>query len=190
MSDRLGVSERLACRVIEQPRSTQVVSPSGPAMRRRCRARCGGSLRSSRWGYRRAHHALRAQAWGVKPHSGSAHMAREGVAVPHRRRKGRRLGESTVPAQRLRAERPNQVWALEYQHDQNADGRGCQARRWHRPWPDVRRSQLGSRLGRSHTSFAERVEQGRSMYLHTASLGLRPTALADEPRLVGAGRLD
>jgi len=43
--------------------------------------------------------------------------------VPHRRRKRRRLGESTVPAQRLGAERPGQVWALDFQHDQTADGR-------------------------------------------------------------------
>jgi transposase InsO family protein len=28
-----------------------------------------------------------------------------------------------VPAQRLRAKRPNQVWALDFQHDQAADGR-------------------------------------------------------------------
>jgi len=43
--------------------------------------------------------------------------------VPQRRRKRRRLGDSTVPARRLRAERPNQVWALDFQPDQTADGR-------------------------------------------------------------------
>jgi putative transposase len=47
----------------------------------------------------------------------------EGLRVPVRRRKRQRLGDSTVPAQRLRAERPNQVWALDFQHDQTADGR-------------------------------------------------------------------
>jgi putative transposase len=43
--------------------------------------------------------------------------------VPQWARKRRRLGESTVPAQRLRAERPNQVWAFDFQFDQTADGR-------------------------------------------------------------------
>jgi putative transposase len=43
--------------------------------------------------------------------------------VPQRRRKRRRLGESTVPAERLRAERPNHVWAFDFQFDQTADGR-------------------------------------------------------------------
>jgi putative transposase len=40
-----------------------------------------------------------------------------------RRRKRQRLGESTVPAKRLAAERPDQVWALDFQFDQTADGR-------------------------------------------------------------------
>jgi putative transposase len=47
----------------------------------------------------------------------------EGLRVPQRRRKRRRLGDSTVPAKRLRAERPNHVWALDFQFDQTADGR-------------------------------------------------------------------
>jgi transposase InsO family protein len=34
-----------------------------------------------------------------------------------------RLGESTVPAKRLRAERPNHVWALDFQFDTTSHGR-------------------------------------------------------------------
>jgi putative transposase len=40
-----------------------------------------------------------------------------------RPRKRRRLGTSTVPADRLKAEHPNHVWALDYQHDATDDGR-------------------------------------------------------------------
>jgi putative transposase len=47
----------------------------------------------------------------------------EGLRVPQRRRKRQRLGESTVPASRLRAVRADQVWALDFQFDQTADGR-------------------------------------------------------------------
>ncbi len=43
--------------------------------------------------------------------------------MPQRRRKHRRLGESTVPAKRLRAQRPDHVWAFDFQFDQTADGR-------------------------------------------------------------------
>jgi putative transposase len=37
----------------------------------------------------------------------------EGLRVPQRTRKRRRLGDSTVPASRLAAERPGHVWALD-----------------------------------------------------------------------------
>ena len=47
----------------------------------------------------------------------------EGLRVPARKRKRRRLGKSTVSAERLRAERPNHVWAFDFQFDQTACGR-------------------------------------------------------------------
>jgi putative transposase len=47
----------------------------------------------------------------------------EGLRVPIRRRKRQRLGLSTTPADRLAAERPDHVWALDYQFDQTEDGR-------------------------------------------------------------------
>jgi transposase InsO family protein len=42
--------------------------------------------------------------------------------VPCKRRKRQRLGQSTVPANRLRAQRPDHVWAIDFQWDQTADG--------------------------------------------------------------------
>ncbi len=48
----------------------------------------------------------------------------EGLRVPKRARKRRRLGVSTAEGSaRLRAERPNHVWALDFQHDATTDGR-------------------------------------------------------------------
>jgi putative transposase len=45
----------------------------------------------------------------------------EGLRVPQKTRKRRRTGD---PAARwLRAERPNQLWALDYQYDQTSDAR-------------------------------------------------------------------
>ena len=46
----------------------------------------------------------------------------EGLRVPQRARKRQRLGDLTVPAKRLRAERPDHMWALDFQFDQTADG--------------------------------------------------------------------
>jgi len=47
----------------------------------------------------------------------------EGLRVPAKRRKRQRLGVSTSPAARLRAEHPDQVWALDFQFDTTTDGR-------------------------------------------------------------------
>jgi putative transposase len=124
LRDRLGVSERWACRVAGQHRSTQRHQPKraedDAALREQLRK---FSKDRPRWGYRRAHHHLREQGWEVNRKRVQRLWREEGLRVPQRKRKRRRLGDSTVPAQRLRAERPNQVWALDYQHDQTADGR-------------------------------------------------------------------
>jgi putative transposase len=50
-------------------------------------------------------------------------MREEGLRVPTRRRKRRRVGDSTTPADRLVAERPDHVWGLDYQFDVTATGR-------------------------------------------------------------------
>ena len=122
--DRLGVSERWACRVVGQHRSTQRYEPKLAGDDAGLRARLREISRERpRWGYRRAHHRLREEGWEVNRKRVQRLWREEGLRVPMRRRKRRRLGDSTVPAQRLRAERPNQVWALDFQHDQTADGR-------------------------------------------------------------------
>lgn len=76
-----------------------------------------------RWGYRRAHTGLLEQGWVVNRKRVARLWREEGLRVPQRRRKRQRLGESTVPASRLAAERPDHVWALDFQFDQTADGR-------------------------------------------------------------------
>ena len=124
LRDRLGVSERWACRVTGQHRSTERYEPR--------RAEDDGALRARlreiskdrpRWGYRRAHAMLGEEGWEVNRKRVQRIWREEGLRVPQRRRKRRRLGDSTVPATRLEAGRPNHVWAIDYQHDQTADGR-------------------------------------------------------------------
>ena len=58
----------------------------------------------------------------VLPSHGVQRLWREeGLRVPLTRRKRQRLGDSTQPARRLSAERPNHVWALDFQFDQTAE---------------------------------------------------------------------
>jgi putative transposase len=121
---RLGVSERWACRVVGQHRSTQRHEPvrAGDDLALRAELRAF-SVKRPRWGYRQAHHHLREQGWEVNRKRVARLWREEGLRVPQRKRKRRRLGDSSVPATRLRAERPNQLWAFDFQFDQTADGR-------------------------------------------------------------------
>ena len=122
--DRLGVSERWACRVVGQHRSTQRYEPDRAADDAALRARLREFSRDRpRWGYRRAHAILLGEGWSVNRKRIQRLWREEGLRVPARRRKRQRLGDSTVPAERLQAERPNHAWALDFQFDQTADGR-------------------------------------------------------------------
>jgi putative transposase len=124
LQDRLGISERRACRYVGQHRSTQRhdadVAPDDAALRSELRRI---SRRRPRWGYRRAHQLLLDEGWAINRKRTQRLWREEGLRVPQRRRKRQRLGDSTVPAARLRAERPDHVWAIDYQFDQTADGR-------------------------------------------------------------------
>lgn len=124
LQDRLALSERRACRITGQHRSTQRRTPQcsrgDDALRRTLR---DWSRAHARWGYRRAWASLRTEGWVVNRKKVQRLWREEGLRVPVRRRKRQRLGHSTVPAERLRAERPDHVWALDYQFDQTADGR-------------------------------------------------------------------
>ena len=124
LRDRLGVSERWACRVIGQHRSTQRYAPTVAGDDQALRARLREiAAERPRWGYRRAHTLLREDGWTVNRKRVQRIWREEGLKVPPRRRKRQRLGDSTVPAGRLRAERPGQVWAIDFQFDQAFNGR-------------------------------------------------------------------
>jgi putative transposase len=123
LQDRLGVSERRACQIAGQHRSTQrrepVVACDDAGLRARLRKL---SRDRPRWGYRRAHAELLGEGWQINRKRVQRLWREEGLRVPQRRRKRQRLGHSTVPASRLRAERPDHVWAFDFQFDQTADG--------------------------------------------------------------------
>jgi putative transposase len=119
----LGVSQRWACQLVGQHRSTQRHQPGRPdrdqALRAELRRFSGAH---PRWGYRRVHAQLRQAGWQVNRKAVQRLWREEGLRVPARRRKHRRLGTSTTPAARLAAEHPNHVWALDYEFDQTEDG--------------------------------------------------------------------
>ena len=124
LQDRLLMSERRACRITGQHRSTQRHRPRRSDRDSALRARLRELSREHpRWGYRRAWASLRGEGFEVNRKKIQRLWREEGLRVPARRRKRQRLGTSTVPAVRLRAERPNEVWALDFQFDTTTDGR-------------------------------------------------------------------
>jgi putative transposase len=123
LQDRLRVSERRACQIAGQHRSTQRREPCVAGGEHALRGRLREISRERpRWGYRRAHASLLNEGWSINRRRVQRLWREEGLRVPARRSKRRRLGSSTVPAKRLRAERPDHVWAIDFQFDQIADG--------------------------------------------------------------------
>lgn len=125
LQDRLSLSERRACEIAGQHRSTQrrepQVADDDQALRARLRKL---SAKKPRWGYRRAHGHLLNEGWSINRKRVQRIWREEGLRVPPRKRKRRRLGESTAEgADRLSATHPNHVWALDFQHDATSDGR-------------------------------------------------------------------
>lgn len=126
LQDRLGLSEREACRVTGQARSTQRRTP-----------RCDRPDDPDRWlrtwlngwahtdgngrkGYRRAWADLRAEGHQINPKKVHRVWREEGLQVAQRRRR-KRVGESTGPI--IDADAPNVVWAIDFQFDSLHDGR-------------------------------------------------------------------
>ena len=125
------VSQRRACALLEQPRSTQRLSPRVPSdyeQTLRARLRELAAARP-RFGYHRLHALLVREGFGVN-HKRVQRLCRdEGLRVSLRvkvrvkKRKRARPGKSTNPQDRLSAARPNHVWALDFQFDQSSDAR-------------------------------------------------------------------
>lgn len=121
----LKVSERFACRVTGQHRSTQrhrTVCQTGAdpdaALREWLRQ---WARDHPRWGFRRAHHCARAEGWTVNHKRVQRLWREEGLRVPQRRRR-KRLGTSTTTDTPV-ADAPNRVWAVDFQFDATTDGR-------------------------------------------------------------------
>jgi putative transposase len=121
---RFSMSQRRACRLVGQHRSTERRSTPATDVDRELRAVLRNFARDHpRWGYRRAHAVLVREGHVLNRKKVQRLWREEGLRVPQKRRKRQRLGTSTTPADRLRAEHPDHVWALDYQFDVTAAGR-------------------------------------------------------------------
>jgi putative transposase len=124
VSAKLDISERLACRVLEQHRSTQRKTPRVADDEAALTAAIIDWARQyGRYGYRRITALLRAEGWACNHKRVERIWRREGLKVPARQPKRGRLWLNDGSCVRLRPERANHVWAYDFVEDRTRDGR-------------------------------------------------------------------
>ena len=124
VKERLGISERRACRTLGQHRSTQRQYPSGPSDEASLTADIIELARTyGRYGYRRVTALLNQVGWDVNHKRVERIWRREGLKVLQKQPKKGRLWLNDGSCIRLRPERPNHVWSYDFVHDRTDDGR-------------------------------------------------------------------
>jgi transposase InsO family protein len=122
--EKLHVSERRACRVLGQSRSTQRRRPYVPDDEPRLVARMidlAGEY--GRYGYRRITAMLRSEGWRINHKRIERLWRREGLKVPSKQRKRGRLWLNDGSCIRLRPLYKDHVWAYDFVHARTHDGR-------------------------------------------------------------------
>lgn len=119
-----AISERRACRVINQPRSTQryqaIISDQEQTIVKRMHELV---REHPRFGYRRIWALLRGDGWKINRKRVHRLWRAESLRVPRRSRKRRSIGGSVNSILRLRAQKKNHVWCWDFIHDRDARGR-------------------------------------------------------------------
>ena len=120
----LGVSERRACRVLGQPRSTQRHRPYVPDDESRLVARLIElATPYGRYGYRRLTALLRGEGWRVNHKRVERLWRREGLKVPQKQPKRGRRRLTDGSCLRCRPEYGHHVWAYDFVAERTHDGR-------------------------------------------------------------------
>ena len=121
---QLNVSERRACLVLEQPRSSQRYQSQPREDEREMVIRMLGLVkRHPRYGYRRIWALLRAEGFRINRKRVHRLWRREGLKVPVKQSKKRRLGRSANGIAHHRPMHRDHVWAWDFIHDRTEDGR-------------------------------------------------------------------
>lgn len=120
----LGQSERRVCRVLGQARSTQRYEAAPRDGEAVLVKRMHELVRlHPRRGYRMIWGMLRLGGWRVNMKRIYRLWKQEGLKVPSKQHKKRRLGSVENGILRRRAERKDHVWCVDFIHDRDARGR-------------------------------------------------------------------
>ena len=123
LCQRFGVSERRACGVVSQHRSTQRKAPRPrPELEDKLRARLRQIARDHpRWGWKTAHALVRREGFVVNRKRTQRLWRDEGLRRPAPCKRKRR--RPPPGGALLRASGPDHVWAIDFQFDETADQR-------------------------------------------------------------------
>ena len=123
LQSEFQVSERRACRVLNQSRSSQRYQAKPRSDEAALVKRMLELVRNHpRFGYRRIAALLRRDAWSLSNTRAYRLWRREGLKVPQKRRKKRRLGKTEHACHRRRAQHINDVWAWDFAFDHTTNG--------------------------------------------------------------------
>ncbi|MGP2490699.1 IS3 family transposase [Mesorhizobium sp. PUT5] len=121
---KLSVSERFACKVLGQHRSTHRKKPHGrPDEEALIADIVRLASRYGRYGYRRITAMLRSEGWTVNAKRVERIWRREGLKVPQKQPKKGRLWLTDGSCIRLRPEHPNHVWSYDFVEGRIHNGR-------------------------------------------------------------------
>ena len=124
MRRALGVSERRACRTLQQHRSTQRRTPVGRTDEAALTEAIVAKAREyGRYGYRRVTALLRADGWTANAKRVERIWRREGLKAPSRQPKRGRLWLNDGSCVRLRPQHRGHVWSYDFVEDRTHDGR-------------------------------------------------------------------
>ena len=121
---KFSVSERFACKVLSQHRSTQRKKRTGrPDEEALIADIIRLASRYGRYGYRRITAMLRSEGWTANAKRVERIWRREGLKVPQKQPKKGRLWLNDGSCVRLRPERPNHVWSYDFVEGRTHNGR-------------------------------------------------------------------
>ncbi len=121
---KFSVSERFACKVLGQHRSTQRKKPqSRPDEEALTTDIIRLASRYGLYGYRRITAMLRSEGWTVNAKRVERIWRREGLKVPQKQPKRGRLWLNDGSCVRLRPEHPNHVWSYDFVEGRTHNGR-------------------------------------------------------------------
>ena len=124
VTQSLSVSERRACKVLEQARATQRRNLSSPSDEKQLTDDIIAlATKYGRYGYRRITAMLKDKGWQVNHKRVERIWRKEGLKVPKKQAKRGRLWFNDGSCIRFRPEYKDHVWSYDFMIDRTANGR-------------------------------------------------------------------